>query len=363
MRQELNLLPVKTWSWLGVNAASLKGALPAAVPYRRQPLPEAVDGLAVTAIELAGERLATLPDAMDAGVSRQMRQWIISRHNSGCLLEVAAGQTIKRPVLLSYHLNRENPVLLDDVVIIAGENSELTLVVDYAGTEGSDGFHSGLCRIHAARGATVNVIKAQRLPDDIVHLDGVGADIAEGASVNVTLAELGAGRSLTSCKLRLLGEDSFAGIRSLYLGDKSRELDINYLITHAGKASRSRIEARGALLDASSKIFRGTLDFIKGAAGAKGSEEEYTVLLSPAVRNRSTPLLLCGEADVEGQHAASTGKLDENKLFYLMSRGLSETDAKKLIIEASLRPVLDQIPVLSLQETITTYIRRRLADV
>ncbi len=362
MAQELNHIPVKTWSWLGVNAASLEEELPDVPPFRLNPQLETVPGLTVTAINRAGDRLAALPDVMDAGVSREMQQWISRHHNSGWLLEVAAGATVSQPLLLSYQLDEDNPVLLDDLVVIAGENSRVTLVIDYSAASGGR-FHSGLCRIYAGRGATVNLIKAQRFPDEVLHLDGVGADVAETATVRVTLAELGAGRSLTSCKLRLLGEDSAADIRSLYLGDKTREIDINYLITHIGKASRSSIESRGALLDASRKIFRGTLDFVSGAAGAKGSEEEYTVLLSPDVRNRSTPLLLCGEADVEGQHAASTGRLDENKLFYLMSRGLSETDAKKLIIEASLRPVLDQIPFPALQETITNHIRRRLDNV
>lgn len=73
--------------------------------------------------------------------------------------------------------------------------------------------------------------------------------------------------------------------------------------------------------------------------------------------------MLCGEDAVEGQHAVSTGKMDENKLFYLMSRGLSDVEAKKLIIEADFQPILEKIPVIELRDAISTYLRRRLHHV
>lgn len=58
------------------------------------------------------------------------------------------------------------------------------------------------------------------------------------------------------------------------------------------------------------------------------------LLFSPNARNRTAPLILCGEEEVEGQHAASVGRLDENKLYYLRSRGLSEAQARRLMVDA-----------------------------
>ena len=116
-------------------------------------------------------------------------------------------------------------------------------------------------------------------------------------------------------------------------------------------------------MDTSRKTFRGTIDFKRGAAGAAGHESEYTLLFGSGIKNVSAPLILCGEEDVEGKYAANSGKIDENKLFYMMSRGLDELSAKKLILEAWFEPVISKIPYNSLREDISEYLKERLSHV
>lgn len=122
------------------------------------------------------------------------------------------------------------------------------------------------------------------------------------------------------------------------------------------------MQVRGALLGKSEKIFRGTLDFLEGSKGSVGREDEEVVLLSPNVRNRSVPIMLSHEDDVDGHHAVSVGKMDEDKLFYLMSRGLDLAEAQRLVVEASFNPVLDRIPDAELKAEIDTYLQRRLSN-
>ena len=86
------------------------------------------------------------------------------------------------------------------------------------------------------------------------------------------------------------------------------------------------------------------------------------MVLSGQVRNRSVPLMLSGEDAVEGHHAVSIGKMDENKLFYLMSRGLDMAEARRLVVEAAFNPVLDRIGDEELYGELDDYIKERLAD-
>lgn len=87
------------------------------------------------------------------------------------------------------------------------------------------------------------------------------------------------------------------------------------------------------------------------------------LLFSPSARNRTAPLILCGEEEVEGQHAASVGRLDENKLYYLRSRGLSEAQARPaLMVDARFAPAIDKIPLDSLQDEVRENVARRLND-
>ncbi|MFR1804674.1 MAG: SufB/SufD family protein, partial [Faecalispora jeddahensis] len=172
----------------------------------------------------------------------------------------------------------------------------------------------------------------------------------------------GAHKIFSGCKARLEERRCRFEAETIYLGDKSRIIDMNYVAQHIGKETESEIHANGALLDESQKIYRGTIDFLRGAAYSVGHESEYTLLFSPRVRNRTAPLILCGEENVEGQHAASIGKIDPGKLFYLMSRGLSEPQAKQIVIEAQFTPALEKIPEEALRESVHDWLKERMSN-
>lgn len=364
LEKNINHISVNTWNWLGVNETTLQADFPAVQAYSKQPVQLNSDnGVTITDIRLKKAEIKFLNKKMDVGVSTPMVNFVENNQNSGYFMEIAAGKKLEIPVILEYKLDEQNPTLVDDHFILAHENSEATIIIHYSSNSGKSGFHSGITKVFAEPGAIVHVIKVQMLSDNYSHVDAVGAIVGDAGQVDFTLLELGASQTISSCKTRLAGSNSKGNIQSIYFGDQQRTIDINYVVTHQGRTSLSEIEARGVLMDHSQKIFRGTLDFIKGSSGSKGKEAEYTVLLSPTVRNRSVPLMLSGEDDVDGHHAVSIGKLDENKLFYLMSRGISEIDAKKLTIEAAFLPIIETIPVTELREAILAYIRRRLNHV
>lgn len=358
--RSFNQIPLKTWRWLDVNAATIKEEFPQVTPYQKQSL-SAAPAKGVTVSAKIKTWQAPEPFS-DSNISPDLLA-LAAASNSGWRIEIAPGEKIAEPLIFTYQLDKQNSAVIDDIVIHAGQGSEATVIIHYAAETEVAGFHGGLTRLSAEKDAKLTLIKLQTLPDTVLHIDAVLASAGENAETNVILAELGASRSISGCDIRLLGEASTGEIHSIYLGDKNRKLDMNYVVSHQARASVSNIVARGALLDQSEKIFRDTLDFCQGAAGSKGREEEYTVLLSPNIRNRSVPLMLSGEHDVDGQHAASAGKLDENKLFYLMSRGFSETEAKKMIVEASFQPILEKIPVEYLKQIVSAYIKERLNHV
>jgi FeS assembly protein SufD len=362
--KNINSIPVRTWRWLGVNEASVKGNLPMLRAYNKEALEE-VHEEEYKVIDVKGKdgAIKLFDNKESFGVSEELTELARKHYNAGYLVEVERDKKVVEPVFIQYHMDEENPHVVDNNFIIAEENSEITVVIKYSSEREIEAFHNGITKLHAKRGAVINLVKVQLMEDDGVHLDGIAAVAEEGAEINYVLIELGAKSSVTNCKNDLLGNTAKGNIYSIYLGDKDRQIDINYVMNHFGKECKTNIETRGVLMDRSSKIFRGTLDFKRGASGSKGKEEEYAVLLSAGVRNRSVPLLLCGEDNVEGQHAASTGKIDENKLFYLMSRGFSELEAKKLIVEAAFNPITGRVPLVELKEEISEYIRGRLMNV
>jgi len=99
----------------------------------------------------------------------------------------------------------------------------------------------------------------------------------------------------------------------------------------------------------------------RGAKKAKGNESEVVLLLDKTVRSDAIPALWCSEDDVQANHSASAGQIDENKLYYMMSRGLSIDEAKLLMVEASFNPVIDTLPSDTMRESIRDYIGRRIS--
>jgi FeS assembly protein SufD len=362
--KNINNIPVRTWRWLGVNETNIKENMPDLKDYKLDPLTiNNGEGYKVIDIKEKNSGIRFFENKKDIGLSEPLTELASKEFNCGYLIEVDEKQKIEEPIFIDYKMDGNNPQVIDNNLIIAEENSEITVVMKYSSNKGTEAFHNGLTKLYAKKGAVINLVKVQLMEDDGLHLDAIAAAAEEDAEINCILVELGAKNSVTSCKNNLLNLKSKANIYSIYLGDKYRKIDINYVMNHFGRKSESNIISHGALMDKSSKIFRGTLDFKKGSKEAKGVEEEYAVLLSSGVRNRSVPLLLCGEDDVKGQHAASTGKIDENKLFYLMSRGFSELEAKKLIIESAFNPITERVPIGEIREEISEYIRRRMVDV
>ena len=184
--------------------------------------------------------------------------------------------------------------------------------------------------------------------------------VGKGARIEFVSADLGRGDYSSDVEIDLQGDDSVADFEAVYFGDGNRKLDFNYVIRQRGKRTQSTMNVRGALIDKCDKIFRGTLDFQRGAKGSQGRELEEVIILSDGTRNRSVPLMLAAEDEVDGHHAVSVGRLDEEKIFYLMSRGLDKSEAERLIVEAAFNPVIEKISDEALRKKLLENLQRRL---
>ena len=187
--------------------------------------------------------------------------------------------------------------------------------------------------------------------------------VETNAQLELTVVDLAESDSASEIIIDLEGDDSKVDIAAVYFGGASNKLDLNYVVHQKGKRTEANMFVSGALSDSCDKIFRGTLDFVRGSKGSVGREREDVIVLSDTVRNRSVPLMLSAEDEVDGHHAVSVGRIDEEKLFYLMSRGLDRVEAEKLIVEAMFNPVLARLEDTTLRDEIHEAIQRRLGGV
>ena len=338
---QINRMQIPTWRWLKVNAAKpLQGM---AANYHKT-VPTKHDGPIVMERKETAIDEKSLPEDFKRSLA-YTKAGAVSEY----VITLKENSHTDEPLVLDFHLNEENDALYDLLQIKAEKNSRATIVLRYTSDSPKACFHSGFTVLELAERANVKLIVAQMLKEADSHAGAVYVTVGADANAEVILGELGAARTVGSCNIELSGTGSRAELDGVYVAAGSQEQDLNYRIGLSGKESQGAIIVKGALAGQARKVLKSTIDFIKGAAGAKGREEETVLVLSDKVINLSAPLLLCGEDNVEGEHATSTGKPDEAKLYYLMSRGFSETEAKKLIVEASFTPLLNKLGSESLK--------------
>ena len=206
-------------------------------------------------------------------------------------------------------------------------------------------------RLHVSRlesGLTKTIIYDQR------H-----SVLAARARADFYAAELGGEKIIVHSYGKLSGDASEMNERAIYAGRGRQHLDFFYHIDHVGKKTKAEIDLKGALADESKKIFRGTLDFKRGCAGSVGDEGDFAIQLDPKTKNISLPLLLCTEDDVQGNHASSAGQLDQNTIYFLMSRGFTLEEARRIVVEALIRPIIDGMDE-ALREEVLNAVRMKL---
>ncbi|MCH4885980.1 SufD family Fe-S cluster assembly protein [Acidaminobacter sp. JC074] len=206
-----------------------------------------------------------------------------------------------------------------------------------------DFVHHGLTRIVVEEGGTLNLIKIQNTHLESQFVDHVLTEVHDRGTFKAVDLQIGSKNMIINYDTNLLGYQSECDYKSMYMAADDRGLDLSFTANHIGKKSQSDILGKGVLNGKSKKVFRGTLHFERGAVGSAGKEEEFVLLLSDDVKADSIPALMCTEDDVIGEHGASIGQLDEDRLFYLMSRGLSEHQAKLLVIQSSFKEIIEEI--------------------
>ncbi len=264
----------------------------------------------------------------------------------------------KENVEVSLLFDKDNNTYVGELVFNVAENAESRIVIKCNNKE-SDEENKKLDALinlkvvaNLDKNAVATVIVENNISDKTNTFISIENNLQENAKLFTTTLDLSGKNKVSNIYTKLIGDNSEQVLRNIYLGKENDLLDLNYHVETIGKKSKIKIESKGAITDKAQKSFKGTIDFKKGSVKADGREQEDCVLLSKESRSKSLPMLLCHEEDVFGEHGVSSGKIDSKKLFYLMTRGLDEKEAKKTIIRANFNEIINSIEDEELQEKI-----------
>ena len=344
MNYMINRLPTRTWNHLGMNEArvQLEGAYTNHIP----------EVSAKPAEVIWNERAGEVPH----GAHGDLEQLVAAL--PAALAKTKQGVQMESPLVLRYTY-APSVQEASRLVLHAESGSRLNVVLVLSSPAGADGTTAIQTEVYAEDNAVIDLCVVQLQGEKTTALFNAAGICAESSRFNLTKLELGAQKLYAGANIDLQGDESSFTTEIAYHGRRGQTLDMNYVALHHGKRTESFMQANGTLEDGSKKIFRGTIDFQKGCCGSVGNENENVLLLGDNMVNQTIPLILCKEEDVEGNHGASIGRLDDKVLFYLGSRGIAEDQAQEIIAQARIDAVCDKIPVEEIQEQAREYERTR----
>lgn len=233
--------------------------------------------------------------------------------------------------------------LVDNIDINISDNLNINMFINYSSIDNNYHFHNGNLNINVKENSALNLTILNNFNNKSVNLLSGVINAYGDSNVVINLIDLSGKVRIYNFQSNTL-KNSSSSLNNIYIGKNNNLIDLNYNYINKDINSHNNIEVQGILDDNAIKTFKGIIDFKENSKKSIGHENENCLLLSDTCISKSLPILLCHEEDVDGAHSVSSGKIDVNKLFYLMSRGLTEINSKKLIIKSNFNSILNNIP-------------------
>jgi len=214
--------------------------------------------------------------------------------------------------------------------------------------------------IHVGKNAHLNITELQSYGEMVWSFGHKKALVEQDGSVEWEIGALGSALSKHFVSVDLIGQGAEGRVSGMFLADQDQHLSYNTLQRHIAPRTTSDLLFKGALNGNSRSVWRGMIYVAPGARYIDGYQANRNLVLDPAARSDSIPGLEILNNDVRCTHGSTVGKIDQEQLFYLLSRGISEREAKQLIIQGFFEDILSRFSVQEVGEELWLRIKEKL---
>lgn len=266
--------------------------------------------------------------------------------NGGVFVYVPKNVVVEHPIQYVVLHDDENASFYNHVIIVAEQSAEVTYVENYlSGVSGEGNQINIISEVIASANANITYGSVDYMDKGFTgHIIRRGTTEAD-ASINWALGLMNEGSQIIDNTTNLMGDRSTSALKSVVVGTGDQKINLTSKIVQYGKETDGYILKHGVMRENASSVFNG-IGYIKhGGTKSMANQESRVLMLSENARGDANPILLIDEDDVEAGHAASVGRVDPEQLYYLMSRGISQTEAERLVIHGFLDPVVRELPI------------------
>ena len=266
--------------------------------------------------------------------------------SGGSFIYVPKGVKVDVPLQAYFRINTENMGQFERTLIIADEGSQVHYVEGCtAPIYSTDALHSAVVEIVVKKGARVRYSTIQNWSNNVFNLVTKRAYAYEDAIMEWVDGNIGSKLTMKYPSIYLMGERAHGEILSLAFAGDGQHQDAGGKVVHVAPNTTSAIVSKSVSRGAGRTSYRGLLKVYEGAENSSSTVRCDALLLDTLSRSDTYPTMEVDEERVNIGHEASVSKLGEDQLFYLMSRGIKEEDAAKMVVNGFVEPIVKELPM------------------
>jgi Fe-S cluster assembly protein SufD len=281
---------------------------------------------------------------------------------TGFLLYIPENVILKKPLYSLISGIGSKTSFVTHVLIYVGRGSSATCILEYS-SKNSNQYslaHSGLVEMIISPDAALNFIEVQNWDVQTLNFTHERARVEANGNLKWFHAALGSKLTKNFSTVDLVGKGASAQVTGLYFPTKTQHVDLDTQQNHIAPQTRSDLLYKGALSGKSRSVWQGMVYVAPGAVKSDGYQANRNLILSPDARADSLPGLEIKADDVKCSHGATVGKIDEEQIFYLLSRGIERKEAQQLLVEGFFDPILQKIQIEKLQKSLKKVIQEKM---
>ncbi|MCS5635047.1 MAG: Fe-S cluster assembly protein SufD [Myxococcota bacterium] len=262
----------------------------------------------------------------------------------GGILEIAAGQSPTAPIHLVFLSTGSSQMVCPRLLVKARRASRACVILDFLSGAGGQDFVNAVSEVFVEANASLDCVLIQNEGPSSFQVNQLRIRQQRDSRLRVHTLSLGGGLVRNEIDAQLADLGAEVDLRGLYVGKGSQHVDNHTRVDHATPHTTSREIYKGILGEQSRGVFRGLVHVRPDAQKIDSQQSNMNLLLSDQARIDTRPQLEIHADDVKCSHGSTIGKLDDEALFYLRSRGLSENDARALLTRGFAAEICDALP-------------------
>ena len=300
--------------------------------------------------------LGTLVGAEDKFSAHNAALW-----QHGLLVHVPAGVEVERPLYVRVANATEGGSLFWRLLVVAEAGSRFTLIEELSSAAPElDAYANAAVEIVVQDGAKVEYVNLQNLSRATWLFAACHARVERDAELDWVTGGFGSAKGKVRIQNDLAGQGATSRVTGAYFADATQHLDYDTYQRHIAASTTSDFAFKGALRDTATAVWRGMIRVEEGAQKTNAYQENRNLLLSREAHANSIPGLEILANDVRCTHGATLGQVDREQLFYLMSRGLTRSEAERLIVRGFFQDVLDRVELEPVREALGAALEARI---